>query len=419
MDNSSGISIIIPAYNMEKYVKQCLDSLLEQSFTDYEIICIDSGSTDGTSHILDSYVDRDCRFKVIHTSRLNAGEARNLGLKEAKKKYLLFLDADDFFENNMLGAVYERIEKYNAQVCLFGARHYKEGKASDDGWNFINMFNITEDELISGKNNPYIFEIATANPWNKLYDRKFVLNSGVRFQTIRRSNDVLFTYSMLTLAERITIDKNIYLNYRQHDSSLQATNDESPLDWCIAYGELKKTLISRGDYKNYKVGFQNKCLSITWYNFNKLQTYNGYIALFRGLVDKYFKEFDIDDMGAEDVYDYNNLAYELVCDMKKKSPNEMLWERSHRMVREVRESINQRDEEIVYLRSKIAAINTNQNIKKNGLKEILQSRLPATRRFVERRLNEQEKMLKEIHYDNQVLLGRQNEIKRLVNENNK
>ena len=96
------VSVIIPVYNAEKFLKQCLNSVISQTLKEIEIICVDDGSTDNTNAILKAFSEKDQRITVIHQQNAGAGAARNNGLRRAKGKYLSFLDADDFFEKTML-----------------------------------------------------------------------------------------------------------------------------------------------------------------------------------------------------------------------------------------------------------------------------------------------------------------------------
>lgn len=408
MQSDSGISIIIPVYNSANYIGQCLGSLLEQTYANYEIICVDNGSTDTTPILLDEYSRKNSRIKVLHVPRCSAGMARNYGMEQASRKYLLFLDADDFFEAQMLKSVYDITEDADAQICLFGARR-NYGDSSDDSWNYINMNHVPDSRIVVGKRNPYIFEIATAHPWNKLFLRSFVQSVGSRFQDIGRCNDVLFVYQVLTAAEKIIIEPEVYVNYRQHDKSLQATADESPLDWCVAYSELKKVLVKRGDYEDLKVGFQNLCLAVTWYNFNIMKTYTGFFTLYQGLLNIYFRELDLEELDQKDVYDYNYLSYEFISDMKDTSPEETIWNRSHRMIYEMQQStqekLTQKDSEIAYLKK---CLDTVKGYKKTssigGIKGAILGKLPGTRRFIERRLSEQDEELNLIKVNQEFIL---------------
>ena len=96
------ISIIVPVYNVEKYLRRCLDSILAQTFTDFECICIDDGSSDGSGKILDEYAEKDFRFVVIHKDNGGVSSARNAGLDVARGEWLAFVDSDDWVEKNFL-----------------------------------------------------------------------------------------------------------------------------------------------------------------------------------------------------------------------------------------------------------------------------------------------------------------------------
>ena len=126
--NSPLVSVIIPCYNAEKYLKQCLDSVINQTLRDIEIICVDDESSDGTLDILTEYQKKDSRLKVITQKNAGAGDARNTGLRLAKGTYLSFLDSDDFFELNMLQEAYNLAELNQADFVVFNSDQYHMDK---------------------------------------------------------------------------------------------------------------------------------------------------------------------------------------------------------------------------------------------------------------------------------------------------
>ena len=113
------VSVIMPVFNVEKYLRQCLDSLLNQSLTEFEIICVDDGSTDSSLEILHEYQQKDHRVKVLTQQNKFAGVARNNGLKVAQGEYVFFLDSDDFFEKDMFMEVYNQGKKTDADIVIF------------------------------------------------------------------------------------------------------------------------------------------------------------------------------------------------------------------------------------------------------------------------------------------------------------
>lgn len=118
------VSVILPVYNTEKYLPECLDSLLNQTLKDIEIICINDGSTDNSLEILQEYQANDQRIRILNQENQGAAIARNKGIQMAEGEYLSFLDADDFFDENMLKWSYEKAQKTNSDICIYGSYLY-------------------------------------------------------------------------------------------------------------------------------------------------------------------------------------------------------------------------------------------------------------------------------------------------------
>ena len=130
------VSVIIPVYNVEKYLNQCLDSVIAQTLTDIEIICVNDSSTDGSLGILEEYEKKDKRIRVVTQPNSGAGAARNRGLSMASGKYLSFLDSDDFFEPDMLELAYQKAEEDSADFVVFNSNQYytDKGKFVEVSW---------------------------------------------------------------------------------------------------------------------------------------------------------------------------------------------------------------------------------------------------------------------------------------------
>ncbi|MDR2956728.1 MAG: glycosyltransferase, partial [Coriobacteriales bacterium] len=124
MQNSCQISIIIPAFNAEEYIEQCLDSIINQTFKDIEIIVVDDGSTDSTEKIVRRYMATDTRIRIVKQPNMHAGIARNAGKRIAIGKYLLFLDADDFYELDMLEKMYLSAEEHQTDITICRSDYY-------------------------------------------------------------------------------------------------------------------------------------------------------------------------------------------------------------------------------------------------------------------------------------------------------
>ncbi|MBE6760026.1 MAG: glycosyltransferase, partial [Ruminococcaceae bacterium] len=195
------VSIIMPVYNVEEFLEQGLDTLLQQTLKRIEIICVDDGSTDRSLEILNEYAARDSRVKVFTQQNQYAGAARNLGLSHAKGEYVVFLDSDDFFAKGLAEQAYTAAKLADADIVLYGAKHYnnKTGEYKDAKW-LLNTAIAPKKQPFSYKDCPeHIFRITSPCPWTKMFRREFVEKSGLQFQHTQNSNDLFFTLSALAM----------------------------------------------------------------------------------------------------------------------------------------------------------------------------------------------------------------------------
>ena len=166
------ISVIVPVYNVEKYLNQCIDSLLDQTFTDYEVICIDDGSTDDCGRILDAYAKQDCRFRVVHKPNSGYGKSMNVGLQLAKGEYIAIVESDDFVEEDMLENLYHAAINSDADVVR--GRYFRHTGGEDISAGYYDGIPI--NQKISIVSCPMLFCIAETI-WTGLYRRKSYLFS--------------------------------------------------------------------------------------------------------------------------------------------------------------------------------------------------------------------------------------------------
>lgn len=167
------ISIIVPIYNSEKYFKKCIESLVNQTFKDIEIILVNDGSTDNSEKIIDEYIEKyPDLIKKINKENGGQASARNLGLKNAKGKYIFFIDSDDYIEENACEILYEYITKGDYDAVLFD--YYITTK---DNKKEVNVLpNKNDKDIISPKE----YFLSTPAPWNKLYKRKFLIENNFK-----------------------------------------------------------------------------------------------------------------------------------------------------------------------------------------------------------------------------------------------
>lgn len=303
------VSVIIPVYNVEKYLHQCLDSIMAQTIKDIEIICVDDSSTDGSYQILEEYAKRDERFKILKQPNKGAGAARNNGLSVAQGKYLSFLDSDDFFEPDMLELAYKKAEEDHADFVVFKSDQYytEENRYVDVSWT------LREKELP-----PYtpfnhrqmtdnIFKVFVGWAWDKLYNRNFVLENHLFFQEQRTSNDLLFVFSAVAIAKKITILKKVLAHQRRDaKDSLSKTRENSWHCFYDALTALRDRMISEGLYREVEKDFINYALHFSLWNINTLAEPTKSM-----LIDKmnkeWFEKLGIKDKSEE--YFYNKKEY--------------------------------------------------------------------------------------------------------------
>lgn len=211
------ISVIIPVYNVEKYLSKCVDSIINQTYTELEIILIDDGSTDSSGKICDSYCNLDKRIKVVHQNNRGLSYARNIGIELATGKYISFIDSDDWIENNMFEKLYNLADLYDADIVqgdyirVFNELDNKKIHIKEE-FNILN----SEEMLL----NLYNKEVMIKNivVWNKLYKAK--LFETLRFPVGKIHEDEAIIYKLYN-SSNIIIDSNMVIYYyRQRQNSI-------------------------------------------------------------------------------------------------------------------------------------------------------------------------------------------------------
>lgn len=219
LENLYKISVIIPVYNSEKYIAQCLDSIINQSLKDIEIICVNDGSTDNSLDILNEYAKKDNRIKVI--TQINtgngAGSARNTGLEQAKGEYISFIDSDDYIDKDFLEKLYKEAKEYDADIACSGVIKERENEQKTQlKFNEIKVSDNPNDNLKVSKSLPYPY------PWNKIYKREFVVSYGIKFVENIYFEDLIFTPLVITKAEKLISVPDVYYHYIERENSVSS-----------------------------------------------------------------------------------------------------------------------------------------------------------------------------------------------------
>ena len=268
------ISVIIPVYNGERYLRECLDAVQRQTLKDIEVLCIDDGSVDGTYAILKEYERKDPRFHAIHQENAGAARARNYGLTLAKGKYLSFLDADDYFESEMLEKAYEAAEREQAEIVVFRGDRYDDTLEKT-----VSMAYSIKSRQLPGKNPfsyqdipDHIFTVFVGWAWDKLYLTDFVRREGLLYQELRTSNDLRFVFSSLVKAKRIYTLEDLLVHHRIHvKGSLSVTREKSWNCFYEAASSMKEELVRTGVYEEVEKGFKNWVLHFCFWNLDTIE----------------------------------------------------------------------------------------------------------------------------------------------------
>lgn len=274
LGNEVTVSVILPVYNVENYLDQCLTSIENQSLKKVEIICVDDGSTDSSLEILRNHQNRDHRIRIVTQQNSGAGKARNEGMKISRGKYLSFLDADDYIDKDTMQLAVDRAEKYDADITIFRSFLYD----NETGNETLNNYSVRLEKLpkqtvfsqydIQGN----IFTDIMGWAWDKLYKASFVYNTGLQFQEQRTTNDMYFVYASLLKAPRITIlNKHLYHQRRNVSTSLSNTREKSWDCFYYALSKVRQELIESGLYENQEKNFVNYALHSCLWNFNTLK----------------------------------------------------------------------------------------------------------------------------------------------------
>ena len=315
------VSVIVPVYNGEKHLKECLDSIKAQTLQDIEIICVDDGSTDDSLNILREYEKTDTRFTILTQKNQYAGIARNKGMSVASGEYMIFWDCDDFFDLTALEKMYNKAKTVDADVCVCGTNQFFDDTKQLCPWNScLEKKRVPKGEWFNLETNPdHILTFANAAPWNKMFRRAFVQDKEIEFQGVRNGNDVFFDVVAICLAEKIVCVFERLITYRRNQgTNLVNTLSRSSLSPINAWIDAAEYLKKQNRFP--KKCFPNKAIGSMVYLLRNLlgseEFYNAFTYLRENGIDKMgMTELSRDDF-------YNKQDFDYVYNMQHMSPQE-------------------------------------------------------------------------------------------------
>ena len=215
------ISVVIPVCNVERYLPQCLDSVIGQSFQNIEIICIDDGSSDNSGIILDEYAKRDCRIHVIHKENTGYGSSMNIGLSYAAGDYIAIVESDDFAEPDMLEKLYSAAIQSGAEITKANHYNYKGGIDFFCDW----VKDFPKNQLINVLEYPSLLYISNT-VWTCLYQKHFLLKHAIAFHETPGAayQDISFAIQGWLCARKVFLINDAVLHYRNDNPNSSVNN---------------------------------------------------------------------------------------------------------------------------------------------------------------------------------------------------
>ena len=270
------ISVIIPIYNVEKYLKRCIESVIKQTYSDLEIILVDDGSQDGCAKICDEYKKKDERIIVIHKKNGGLSDARNVGIKVATGEIISYIDSDDYLDLDMYEKMIKAMEEKNADIVVCGTNiDYEDGHTKVKCEKEEKSFN--REEALIELNSFKSFDMAV---WNKLYKREVV--DKIEFPVGKKSEDYFVMYQYFARAKKVVIINQAKYHYFQRSNSISRGKNVTH-DYIEGSKSQKEFFEKNFPDLNY--------VGNTAYAFSYIATYNRYIKNELKMTNEMKKEF--------------------------------------------------------------------------------------------------------------------------------
>ena len=285
-----GVSVIVPVYNAEPYLWECLTSVLSQTEqSGMEVVCVDDGSTDRSLEILQTLQRLDHRVKLIRQTNQGPGVARNAGMKRARGNYIVFVDADDRFTSGIkLGEFLKKAIDDDLDMLVCGAN-----QMAADGTvlrrAYLNEALLPRESVFSpetiGKD---LYQLTPQSPWGKLYRRKFLVEKKMSFPALRRAEDFAFVQLAYTLAKRVGVLASPLVDHRIGvDTSCEATKDETPLLFLEGEKNFRDSLKRRGLFDKFREAADVSLIRRLEYNLGAVRQFKSFVSIAEKTKDIY------------------------------------------------------------------------------------------------------------------------------------
>ena len=302
--DNSGIkfSVIIPVYNVDKFLRECLDSISSQTLKEFEVICVNDGSTDNSLDILEEYAKNDSRFKIISQENQGQGIARNVALEKVKGKYIVFVDPDDFINIDMLETLYNKFQLTDVDIIQFDFATCKEnGKYSGTKEFKKRMkkyfhYSIKNNEIYNWHDICKNLKSMSLCIWDKAYKTDLIRKNNIKLAPNKHGEDHIFSISADLLANKILYLNKAFYHYRTRIGS--AVNKASNDNFCIFENIklLKSFLEINNFYKEFENSYNDYVVEVLSWHYSNIPIRN---------IERYCKQC-ADILSAENYKDFLN-----------------------------------------------------------------------------------------------------------------
>ncbi len=242
MRQASTVSIIVPVYNAEKYLPQCIESILAQTFSDFELLLVDDGSADGSGAVCEAFAERDGRVRVVHQENAGVSTARNHGLDLARGEWVMFSDSDDYMDPTLLERAYQAVKESGADLYIGGLvqETFESGKIVSES--------VLTSKIKKDCNSKELFEelgvayplIYIGSPVGKLYRRSCIEDGAVRFHDeISLMEDMLFNLNLFANMNKVRVSDAVLYHYRRENAGSLSSR------FCPRYYEMCGVVLDR------------------------------------------------------------------------------------------------------------------------------------------------------------------------------
>ena len=282
------LSVIIPFFNAAPYIEKCINSVLNCTLANIEVVCVDNNSKDGTTQIVHRFADEDARIRLIENSSGHAGASRNAGLRIARGRYVHFLDADDWVNPDSYAVLCKKMEEHELDFVAFPNQAVSAVSLEKIKNSYFDLSDLTDDNfdrlMCFPQNIKFLLRLNNA-PWAKIYNRRFLLRNKISFADLLCSNDVSFHIAALLNCRRGMLCRKFCVNYRINLNSsligIRAKHFKDVLDCSDIVRSLTTNLSS--DVKEMILA-QDYCNVQSW--FNRFRENNNFLLRYREIATK-------------------------------------------------------------------------------------------------------------------------------------